>query len=284
MPNPLTQRLARLFKDRAELTSLKQLKKEGFKHVHVLDAGRLEDLVLQAIERVMTEASAEPGVGRRLARNAQAEFLRLLGDKSSLERATDSLRREQRTLEFQLEQVQKSLAAARTDLDESVRRHNRDAMVELSGHLEQVLKDVFGRSLQEYGADSEVVAPALTAARAPLREALMGLLSQALQRAQPTEQAEASENEIDLLQRRIRKLTSSLSEAEEMMVRLREQRDQDADGVASVYRSAQGLSGKEHDYQQRRKLLAEVFRLNLELRKDSYDPKPSPDGPEVEAR
>ena len=51
-----------------------------------------------------------------------------------------------------------------------------------------------------------------------------------------------------------------------MLEQFRAEQVRPEDGVASVYKEVQGLSGREPDFVRRRALMEEVFRLNLELR------------------
>ena len=74
--------------------------------------------------------------------------------------------------------------------------------------------------------------------------------------------------EIDLLERRVRKLTSQLDQSEAEIKRLASMKVVD-DGIASVYRSVQGLSDDEDNAEQKKEMLAGIFTANLALRQQS---------------
>jgi GGDEF domain-containing protein len=96
------------------------------------------------------------------------------------------------------------------------------------------------------------------------RELAQAISSDALSDAvkQASEQHRA---EIELLQRRVEKLTRALAETEDELRRLASRTPIDA-GVASVFRSVQGLDQREAQYAMKLTLLTEILRANLELR------------------
>ncbi|MFG0316934.1 MAG: hypothetical protein ACF8XB_06665, partial [Planctomycetota bacterium JB042] len=67
------------------------------------------------------------------------------------------------------------------------------------------------------------------------------------------------------LERRIGKLRSSLSDSEALVRRLKEAKDL-PEGVESMYREVQGLDPNESNAAEKRGLLEEIFKLNVELR------------------
>jgi diguanylate cyclase (GGDEF)-like protein len=73
------------------------------------------------------------------------------------------------------------------------------------------------------------------------------------------------DQQIDKLERRVRKLAGLLEMTEGELVRVMKMKNIDP-GIASVYRSIQGLSGAEQDYALRKQLMNEIFKANLELR------------------
>lgn len=69
--------------------------------------------------------------------------------------------------------------------------------------------------------------------------------------------------EIERLERRIAKLSEALEGAERRMAE--NGRDDSAGGVASAFRSVQGLSETEQDHELKRELMGMIFKANLEL-------------------
>jgi len=76
---------------------------------------------------------------------------------------------------------------------------------------------------------------------------------------------ERHRSEIDLYERRLQKLTQALSATEEELRRIANLKAIDP-GVASAYRTVQGLDQSENQYSTKLSLLAKLLQANLELR------------------
>lgn len=80
-----------------------------------------------------------------------------------------------------------------------------------------------------------------------------------------TTQLEAYKAQIDVLERRISKLTQLLSMTEDELRRLIDAKSIDP-GVASVYKGVQGLSDEETNREIKKALMQRIFQANLELK------------------
>jgi hypothetical protein len=100
-----------------------------------------------------------------------------------------------------------------------------------------------------------------------LREPLVEWITCAPLAPSSTSKSEPS-IELDLLRRRASKLVRELRKTRGKVRRTSEQNAPEA-GVSSVYRSAQGLSPASQDAQAKRGMLEEIFRANLELRRQA---------------
>lgn len=69
------------------------------------------------------------------------------------------------------------------------------------------------------------------------------------------------------LQRRIGKLNVSLEQTEEELARIAKMKNVDL-GVASIYRTVQGLSGTENNAEQKKEMMKEIFAANLALKEE----------------
>lgn len=101
-----------------------------------------------------------------------------------------------------------------------------------------------------------------------LQRSVIELVLQNIQlvRAEASEDEVAERNrQIDTLERRVRKLASMLEMTEAELRRVAALKDVDP-GISSIYRSVQGLSGAERDFELRRALMKEIFKANLELK------------------
>lgn len=82
----------------------------------------------------------------------------------------------------------------------------------------------------------------------------------------PAEGSEAAHaHQIDLLERRIAKLTRMLEQTEADLMRVGAMKDVDV-GFASIYRGVQGLSSREDALVLKRSLMRDIFEANLELK------------------
>jgi diguanylate cyclase (GGDEF)-like protein len=77
--------------------------------------------------------------------------------------------------------------------------------------------------------------------------------------------------ENELLERRIAKLTQELGVTAEQLRRIAELKSIDG-GVASIYRTVQGIQGHEPESQRKREMMKEIFEANVALKK-SIKPK-----------
>ena len=72
------------------------------------------------------------------------------------------------------------------------------------------------------------------------------------------------EEQVDLLKRRLTKLSSSLEMTEDELRRVMKMKAIDP-GVASIYRTVQGLDTEEADFELKKEMMSKIFEANLEL-------------------
>jgi hypothetical protein len=264
--NPLTRSLASLFRSKADTTSLKRLQREGIRTVGVLDLGQLEEIVGEAIERALAEASPDGTSPHAVAQGAQVEFLKLLGADGRLGDKRDEFSRQSATLAANLGALQQELSEQQSALEKQQAAADRSAMNELRELLDRSLHEAFERAGKNVSSISPEASEALADMQEPLRAAMLSLLAAALRRSRPGEPT-AEETEVELLNRRVKKLTAQLQETEELLDRIRLEKAAEADAVPSIYREVQGLKGTEDRIEQRRALMREIFEHNVELRR-----------------
>ncbi len=73
-----------------------------------------------------------------------------------------------------------------------------------------------------------------------------------------------SQGQVDLLERRVRKLTDNLGVTEHELKRVASAKNIDL-GVSSIYRTVQGLDAGDANAEQKREMLKNIFEANLEL-------------------
>ena len=144
-----------------------------------------------------------------------------------------------------------AVAQARTPLEE----------VDMAGLPDSPLGEQLRLLFEQLGPQSPTTAA--------IQKAVIDLTLQNLEahRLEAAEQKLAQRNEeVDRLERRVRKLASMLDLTEAELKRLAAMKDVDP-GLASIYRSVQGLGGHEKDYEVRKQLMHEIFKANIELKK-----------------
>jgi len=72
--------------------------------------------------------------------------------------------------------------------------------------------------------------------------------------------------QVDVLERRLTKIATSLEATEGALLRTRSGENVDL-GVASIYRTVQGLSDVEGDTELKKEMMSKIFEANIELRK-----------------
>lgn len=261
MANRLTSVLAKLFRDRARSTSLRELRQEGHRSVRVLDLGLLEEMLTGALETALTDSSIDPATAALLNEQAGSELARMLGQKNGLERTNHQLQRQQSALEENVRQVQGALENARSDLDEAGNNGSENGLTS-----REKLRTAWDQPLsatREQWAGDHSAQEAIEQLHRSLEDATVALLS-SLRPSAPTD----DETDVAVLQRRVQKLRAKLDDAHGMMARLENRHETEKSGIASVHATVQGLRGDEENFTHRKELLREVFQLNLELRDD----------------
>jgi ABC-type sugar transport system substrate-binding protein len=94
-------------------------------------------------------------------------------------------------------------------------------------------------------------------------------------RAAPPAAVVERDQEIDLLERRIAKLTQLLGMTEDELRRVAAQKGVEF-GLPSVYRTVQGLAGDDSQRGMKSEMMRTIFEANLRLLKESKRPGPPP--------
>lgn len=213
----------------------------------------------------------DPALGFAVRDLAAREFMRLLRDNVknvrgvSKERFLADLERERDRVVLARNQARQEL----TDLERKVARlrelrsaekqefdvKNALYVEQRSTELAEEVRELFARrergELDDRALEEEVV----RLATALVRNERQGLFD-----ARSTEQADL----IDNFQRRIAKLTAKLEETERTVAALAKMKDVEP-GIASVYRTVQGLSEGDALWRVKEELLMRIYEANLTL-------------------
>jgi hypothetical protein len=122
--------------------------------------------------------------------------------------------------------------------------------------LEARIKSAFASEARASSTPAEIEARVIELSRAWAEDALADVMNRAEERHR---------SEIDLYERRLQKLAQALSETEEELRRIANLKAIDP-GLASAYRTVQGLDQAESHYSTKISLLAKLLQANLELR------------------
>ena len=256
----LGKQLRETLKQLSRTTSVDQLKKSGVKQVQVVGLDRIASLIEEAVHRSLR--SRLLGAERsRVADQTAEEFMRLLRNRDDLARLRDEAVAQKGRAEEEVDDLRRVLAEHRRELRERLaegeaalrgQHEGEDAMIA------QRVQEVF----QELGERQGAGLPDL---RDRVLELVMDLVGQ--QRASTIAALQAArDGEVDRLQRRIAKLSTSLAETEGRLAHVAQLKNVDP-GISSVYREVQGLDFADHWHARKRELMAEIFRANLALQK-----------------
>lgn len=257
----MTFRLARnvfeLLRGTARPRSLEGLRREGRRNVPVLKFSELEALLQASVDDTLQRLGLELGDKpmQGLNEEARLRFLALLKEREDLRQALEALRRQGDRLEASAEGVRAEIeraedelaarrAAAPSGADEDIEAFRTRLRTGLAGALEGVP-----------GADAATAARLLAAVDAEVEAWRIRMTSRARH-----EQAA----HVEQLERRLHRLRRKLEESEAL---LRRARETGAQGLPALVELGPALAPGDADYRQKRGLLDEVFKLNLELRK-----------------
>jgi chaperonin cofactor prefoldin len=237
----------------------------------------LDIAVSRALRRVLPEYDAERVEAiQDDVRRSFGELLRANGERvrgvtksrfmEELERSRDSILVAHRRAEEELRRLQETVECLRAIQVDSRLRDRSDDLERSLGFEEELTRrfaDVLARAA-EGGVPIGVLTEELVAAA--------GALARDERERAASGRAAGTEEEIQRYQRRIDKLTASLARTEDALKKLSRLEEGDA-GIASIYRTVQGLSEDELELERKRELLAEIFSANLLLQKaERYSP------------
>jgi hypothetical protein len=256
----LSQSLRDAVKKLAYGASLDQLKKRGIKQVNVLGIDRIVALVEEAVSRSLRRKLL--GAERtQIADATKEEFLRLLKSNEDLTRTRDQLQQMQQDARDEIEQLRGELERQKRMLQQKLGLAAKAERPRFDGENAQVAQqlDQLFHAFVERGETN------LAGLRDDALKFVLALLDR--ERAVASQaRAAVADREIEVLERRIGKMTSALAENEARMAELARMSSADP-GVASVFKEVQGLRGEEENYGKKKALMAEIFKANLALQK-----------------
>lgn len=132
------------------------------------------------------------------------------------------------------------------------------------------LEEKWGRELLEKIQATFHAEPQISEATIRLEDAVLKLVSEevgALKESSALRALAESQSQIDNLERRVAKLTQSLDVTEKELKRVASMKNVDT-GVASIYRSVQGISDEDDNAEQKKEMLQDLFDANIAFREE----------------
>jgi len=236
----------------ATKTSVEQLKKQGVKQVNVVGLDRIVQLIDEAIHRSLRDRLLL-GEREAIADATREEFVRLLRSNEELQARASRDAEEVNSLRLELQRLQQEL----TERMERAQVEERPTWVHEDERIAQMVQGVVSEALRDGSNASSLEQRVL--------EVVMNLVG-GERRTTLAAKAAARDSEVELLQRRIRKLSESLDSAESKIGELAKLKDVEQ-GIASIYRGVQGLMPDANEAGRKKELMAGIFAANLKLQK-----------------
>lgn len=256
----LSEQLKSAVRDMAYRTSVDQLKKRGVTQVNMVSMDRIVALIDEAVHRAVRHHLI--GSEREQVIDAtKEEFLRLMRSNEALENEANELRKLQGRAQDELDMLRRELGQATQTLEAKLEAAAVPTKARIEGENAQLvqrfmdtfaaLRDTSGSSLDE------------------LRDGTLALLLEfvdAERKQTNAATAVARDREIDLLQRRVNKLTSSLETSEKRMAEIAALKSIDP-GISSIYREVQGIDELDALFKKKSAIMTNIFEANLALQK-----------------
>ncbi len=243
------------------LSRLAQKKKVA----RVVSLSTLERIMTEAVENVLLQGPADPLLDREsLRKQTQDEFQRLLQmhqqavqEKNEADEAREALEKQVSALKTELQLQVKKFEEEKARISPHVSL-SQDSLVEMEDRVRALFRELVDeKTVANAGGHAAVL-------ESQFRSIFDSILSheRGLALAQ---HKEAHDQELARLGLRIKKLNTALKTSEDALTRLVEQKEIDP-GVASIYRSVQGIAPDAVNVERKQELLRVVFVNNLRLR------------------
>ncbi|HHI78754.1 MAG TPA: hypothetical protein ENK02_02100 [Planctomycetes bacterium] len=247
-------------------TTVDQLKKKGINRVNVVGIDRISALIETAVHRTLKARMAlgfDPDLTHgEIANETRAEFLRLLRNKESLKKVQKETEEEKESLKSQVGKLQEELQTLQREIEEKRQRFVREERVRTAAEdeaLVQAVQELLGKIDSGTGKAAEI--------QEELLALFLGRLEEERKRVRAQKEQELRK-EVDLLNRRLHKVTQTLDQTEGRLQQALSGQVEDL-GVSSIYKEVQGLSSSDPEFKKKKSLMTSIFEANLELQKGS---------------
>jgi hypothetical protein len=245
-------------------TSVDKLKNAGVGKVRVIGLDQIARLVEDAVDRVLESRRLELEERERefIVAEAREELDRLSREVRELTHVRERTLQEVAVSQGKVDELRLEVQRASQELEVARREVRVDTPCSTSEELEsgvqQIVREVLGTS---------------DAARAErLSARLLALVAAHLDQRHegPRALEPAAQEQIALLERRMAKLKARLAQAEDDLSRALSGAPVEP-GIASIYRSAQGLERGSAQFQKKKGLMDVIFQANLKIQKGAEE-------------
>ena len=240
-------------------TSVEQLKRRGVDKVKVLGLDRITMLIQEAVSRSLSHKMASFD-RRQLAAATRDEFLKLLESNQNLVRSHDKLNELKQQAEAQVDELRRELAEKSAQLQSKLMLARRQIRARFDGEDAVIAEKIQALFDNARSGPGEMKLD-------NLRGGVMELVLQVVnyERDQAIAAREAvRDRDVELLQRRINKLQTSLQETEHELRHVARVKNIDG-GISSMYRDVQGLDENDAQFERKLELMTELFKANVML-------------------
>lgn len=257
-PSPaLNEALTDAVRRWARPTTPAELQRRGISRVRSISLSRVASLIEKAVNRTMLARTIGdfPEDADSFSEAARVEFLRLMGSTPSTKDPKDGV---ERTASSALERLRIELAERRKQVEKE--REKLSIVAGAVGEGDKILEEKLRKLFISWGGSKNRTSP--------LEREVIALSVGELRRERAHMERlriDGHQSEIELLERRINKLSQLLDKTESDLAQAVRLAQVDS-GVASIYDSVQGLSGEDANNLMKTELLSAIFEANLELR------------------
>lgn len=259
--------LLNLVQENSKQITLRKLAKQGRKNVRMMEMKDIKGLVTVAIDNVLERRGERISDSERakLELEAKKEFDDLLREHNKVKAEKSVVDRLNETLKAELE-------ASMTKLDEENERHAKAGQAEFSmtsfDQMETHIREIFKRLVSEETRSALAIhGPSALPGLGALDKAISEMLSDLIERERDkaiNEEQEAHKQRVEILEARIRKLNTALTDTEGALKKVAAMKQIDL-GVSSIYGDFQGLNLDDANFEKKSELLKTIFLENLEI-------------------
>ncbi len=252
MDGSIVERLRALLAGSTRTQSVRDLRRRGVTEIPVLGRDQLASLIEEAVAATLRDRGLLDERGE-VAAEAMERAKGLLREVGRLEAEWEASRRAGAEIERRVDELRREVFVAEGRLREARARAREDAPTSPT--------TVRGRVRELFASHASSPPGGVEAIAAELETLLAEEVARAVARARSE-----TAREIEELDRRVGRLRGALEKAETDLARRGEPVPP---GIASIYRSVQGLDAREKDFSRKRKLLERIFEANVRLQRET---------------